>query len=214
MHGDQKSKGKIVIPIWCSAIWVTAFCSGLPVVALPAYSWSIPFIIVAAFLGVFSSSMISFCWDRTVRVAQGIADRYEWCICILWKERGVFVCSAKKLLYVSVSGVLCVGNNQLALDWYGHLSLGCRSFPGPLTVWFIATLLTNPLIIETSKNPLMLWLKIAKRWVMLIPAPARFFTLKSSLFSVCLVYTAWSLMRISHHCCSRLVLTMAGSGHG
>lgn len=70
-------------------------------------------------------------------MAQGTADRYEWCICTLWKERGVFVCSAKKLLYVSVSvsGVLCVGNNQLALDWYGHLSLGCRSFPGPLTVW-------------------------------------------------------------------------------
>lgn len=70
-------------------------------------------------------------------MAQGIADRYAGCICILWwlKERGVFVCSAKKLLYVSVSGVLCVGNNQLALDWYGHLSLGCRSFPGPLTVW-------------------------------------------------------------------------------
>lgn len=216
MHGDQKSKGKIVIPIWCNAIWVAAFCSGLSVVALPAYSWSIPFIILAAFLGVFSTffEIGRSEWHRVFQTGMSGVSAF----CGGWR-RGMCLSVQQRnscmSLYLACSALEATSLHLTGTDisvWVVEVSLVPWLFgPG---FWFIATLLTNPLIIETSKNPLTLWLKIAKRWVMLIPAPACFFTLKSSLFSVCLVYTAWSLLRISHRCCSRLVLTMAGSGHG
>lgn len=74
----------------------------------------------------------------------------------------MFDCSAKKLTYITASSVLCVGNNHLALHWYGHFKLhwySCRSFPDPLTgpgFWFGATLTAHPLIAATSENPLVL----------------------------------------------------------